>query len=1008
MAQALRVEIIGDTRSYSRALGTAAADTQTFGSRVGHAFAAVGKAALIGTAAVAGIAVVVGKKSVEAAIAAQEANDKLTVALKNQGIQMTATSPAILRLEASSRQLGFTNADVRESFQKLIQAGKGVAGSTRELGTAQDLARAKNISLGDATTNLIRVQAGNARTLKEYGIIVPTVTDHVDALKRAKVDLTTVAGREMLAHARVLDTQEKGAIGYQMLTDKIRGQAQAFSESAAGGIAKFHAGLQNLEEQLGSHLLPVLGAAANGVANFMDKIAAAPTATDKFQAALEGLGFSAGTSGFIMAEAARAYVQALDTIEPAVHSALDGITSLWAQWGNTIMGILQAHFSFLLATIRNAFQVIHGLFQVLHGLLTGDWSQLWAGLQNIFSGAVAQLLNQARFFLNILTTAFSIAWRLISTLAASAWNGILSLLSGIWSRLAGLARTAFNAVVGAITGSVSRAVAAARAIGTGIVRGILSGLASLVSVVKGGLDRLWAVISGVAKSAYGAAIAIGREIIHGIISGIESAIGGAISAVTGAVGSILGHAKGILGIGSPSKVMAEQVGKPIMQGIAAGILAGLPAATDAAGKAMNAVKARMLAGDVLAAVRAAGQTIGMEHALAVARGILAGSPGIVQQIKTALAQAIVAARQAVVDAQASFNSAFSTLAQGALSAFDAKMAAWKPPALKLLDKMQLADQVKQSIDSLATAMAAIGGGGAAAAAGIAKTLGDAIGGAMATAVSQISGARTEAALNAVSARAQQQVIAAIDAAAGPAMAAAQSAIDQATANLATAQAGGDPAAIAAAQQALDTAVANQKALNDAVTAEKEQALTQLAAAEQRTQDAIAAKQREGLAGQLLTLQKELAKHPEEWAKIQAKVLALLAKYQVPLFTAGQRLGSRFADGIRSQIGAVTDAARALANAAQAAVGGGGGGGGAPSSAPPGAHFAAGGIVRRPTFALIGEAGPEAVIPLSRMSSGGAAGGDLHLTLMMDGRQIAEATYPNFVRMAGRNVNLRLG
>jgi len=36
-------------------------------------------------------------------------------------------------------------------------------------------------------------------------------------------------------------------------------------------------------------------------------------------------------------------------------------------------------------------------------------------------------------------------------------------------------------------------------------------------------------------------------------------------------------------------------------------------------------------------------------------------------------------------------------------------------------------------------------------------------------------------------------------------------------------------------------------------------------------------------------------------------------------------------------------------------------------------MAEGGIVREPTFALIGEAGPEAVIPLSKMGYGGFEG-----------------------------------
>ena len=43
-------------------------------------------------------------------------------------------------------------------------------------------------------------------------------------------------------------------------------------------------------------------------------------------------------------------------------------------------------------------------------------------------------------------------------------------------------------------------------------------------------------------------------------------------------------------------------------------------------------------------------------------------------------------------------------------------------------------------------------------------------------------------------------------------------------------------------------------------------------------------------------------------------------------------------------------------------------------------FAEGGIVRKPTAALIGEAGPEAVIPLSEMRKGGMGGGDVQIVI----------------------------
>jgi TP901 family phage tail tape measure protein len=60
-------------------------------------------------------------------------------------------------------------------------------------------------------------------------------------------------------------------------------------------------------------------------------------------------------------------------------------------------------------------------------------------------------------------------------------------------------------------------------------------------------------------------------------------------------------------------------------------------------------------------------------------------------------------------------------------------------------------------------------------------------------------------------------------------------------------------------------------------------------------------------------------------------------------------------------------------------------------------MAEGGVVSRPTLALIGERGPEAVIPLHRGSHSGS--GTLVVVLDVDGREVARATLPHYQRMA---------
>jgi hypothetical protein len=75
------------------------------------------------------------------------------------------------------------------------------------------------------------------------------------------------------------------------------------------------------------------------------------------------------------------------------------------------------------------------------------------------------------------------------------------------------------------------------------------------------------------------------------------------------------------------------------------------------------------------------------------------------ELKRALEEKIKEALQAVAEAKTQFADAFGALADAALQAFDAKMAAWVPPAQTLLNKMQLDDQKKQYKDAVNKAAA---------------------------------------------------------------------------------------------------------------------------------------------------------------------------------------------------------------------------------------------------------------------------------------------------------------
>jgi hypothetical protein len=73
-------------------------------------------------------------------------------------------------------------------------------------------------------------------------------------------------------------------------------------------------------------------------------------------------------------------------------------------------------------------------------------------------------------------------------------------------------------------------------------------------------------------------------------------------------------------------------------------------------------------------------------------------------------------------------------------------------------------------------------------------------------------------------------------------------------------------------------------------------------------------------------------------------------------------------------------------------------------------MAEGGIVTRPTMGLVGEAGPEAIIPLDRL---GSTGGGTSVVVNVEGSvlteyDLAETIQNQLIRIKGRNASLEFG
>ncbi len=336
----------------------------------------------------------------------------------------------------------------------------------------------------------------------------------------------------------------------------------------AAGFSTVLAAVQPVLGLIGDNIMPILAGLAAAlltavVPAFVAWAAAAGTAAAATIAALLPVVAPIAAIGAAAALLATAWTNdwggiqektaaVLSFIQAAVQPAIDALSRFWtevqpamtaaweniqgivtAAWGaiqgvitsvaGAILGFITAHMATIQQIIGGAWTAIQGVIQIAWSLisgiitaglavLSGDWSGAWTAMQNTLSGVWAGIQQVVSGGLAALQGAMSLAWAAIQGAVSSAWEGIKAAVS------AGVA--ALPGIISAIAGQMAAA---------------------------------------------------GRAIIEGVISGVSAGIGALKDAVTNAARAALDAAKNFLGIHSPSKVMAEQVGKPMMDGIADGI-----------------------------------------------------------------------------------------------------------------------------------------------------------------------------------------------------------------------------------------------------------------------------------------------------------------------------------------------------------------------------------------------------------------------------------------------------
>lgn len=212
---------------------------------------------------------------------------------------------------------------------------------------------------------------------------------------------------------------------------------------------------------------------------------------------------------------------------------------LFTFWTQTLPGWISSAWAFITTTVQEGVQATLDRIAAFPGQAWTAMSGIGALLFDLVSSAWDAVYQRT-------VAGLDATWARISAFPGQAWSALSSLGGLLWD----LFTDAFHRVNSAISSGISSAVSLA---------------GSLPGKIKGAMGDA-------GRWLYSA----GADAIRGLVNGIEDALGWAVDMARRAAQKIKDGFLGALDINSPSKVMAREVGMPIMEGITYGMGKGLP------------------------------------------------------------------------------------------------------------------------------------------------------------------------------------------------------------------------------------------------------------------------------------------------------------------------------------------------------------------------------------------------------------------------------------------------
>ncbi|MFX0548201.1 phage tail protein [Hathewaya histolytica] len=380
-----------------------------------------------------------------------------------------------------------------------------------------------------------------ADTLKDT--VLPAALGHIDTLSKEFKEngITGLVGAI-------------GEIAAEMLSN-ISSNLPMIMNIAMDIIQSFIDGIRDNLPQIVSSAIEIIGSLAEGILTMLPEI-------------LE-LGLQ------LIIELAKGLAESIPTMLPAIIEVVIGICDMIIDNIDTIINV---GIKLLLALIQGIMDSLPTLIEHIPRIINSFCDAIFSNLPAILKAGVDILLILMKGIIESIPTLIAnlpqIILAIVNVMMLYDWisvgknliqfigNGLASMKAGIGNIASGIAQWVHNAITSIFTGGFSWGGNLISSIGNGF-----SSMSTFLAESARGVARY--ALSAI-TSIFTGGVNIGKNLISGIWTGIKSMQQWILNNISTFAGCVISGIKGFFGIHSPSRVMRDQVGKYLAQGIGVG------------------------------------------------------------------------------------------------------------------------------------------------------------------------------------------------------------------------------------------------------------------------------------------------------------------------------------------------------------------------------------------------------------------------------------------------------